>query len=75
MAFMRSTVAYWLFWVNLISTSLILYFANSPNKHSHNLRGTSEKLLGINHYYVLDINHNYDLEEDMGIQKNLRNLG
>lgn len=72
MAYMRSTVAYGLFWVNLILTSFLLYFSiaaynfgsDSYNYHSYHLRGTKEKLL--------ENNANYFLEKET--PKELRNL-
>ena len=55
MAYMRSSVAFGLFWINFfITISIILLFTqvgrddyNSSNHHSYNLRGTKEKL-GLN---------------------------
>jgi len=72
MAYMRSTVAYGLFWVNLILTAFILYFSiaannsrsSSYNYYSYHLRGTKEKLL--------EKNPNYFLEKET--QRELRNL-
>ena len=75
MAYMRSTVAYGLFWINLILTSLLLYFAiaaynsgesGSYNKYSYHLRGTKEK--------ILEKNPNYFLIKEIETQKELRNL-
>ena len=58
MAFMRSTVAYGLFWINLLVSILILIFSiqintnghsssNGNHSYSHHLRGTKEKILLI----------------------------
>ena len=50
MAYMRSTIAFGLIWINLIINGLIIYFftqisSNDYSRyHSYNLRGTKEKL-------------------------------
>lgn len=72
MAYMRSNVAFGLFWLNLIIASLNVYFAleamdySRIHPYSYNLRGTKEKLLKIN--------PNYFLEKEIEEQKSLRNL-
>ena len=72
MAYMRSTLAFALFWINLIVASLNIYFsieAYNYNRYylkSYNLRGTKEKLLKIN--------PNYFLEKEVETPKELRNL-
>lgn len=72
MAYMRSTLAFALFWVNLIVASLNIYFSIQANNYrgyypnSYNLRGTKEKLLKIN--------PNYFLEKEIETPKELRNL-
>jgi hypothetical protein len=72
MAYMRSNLAFGLFWLNLIVVSLNIYFAIEANKYrrynpySYNLRGTKEKLL--------EINPNYFLEKEIETPKALRNL-
>ena len=60
---MRSTIAFALFWLNLIVTSLVIYFAiTSKNRYSYDsysgrysyhLRGTKQKLLESNPKYKL----------------------
>ena len=58
MAYMKSFIAFGLFWVNLIVASSILYFSitvmNSDylNRSSYNLRGTKERLVEINPNYL-----------------------
>ena len=73
MANIRSSLAFALILVNLIVTSLNVYFSvaamkylnnNSPN--NYNLRGTKEKSPGTNSYYFLD--------KEIQTQKQLRNL-
>ena len=64
MAYMRSTIAFALFWLNLIVTSLVIYFAiTSKNRYSYgsynsrysyHLRGTKQKLLESNPNYFLE---------------------
>ena len=55
MAYMRSTLAFALFWINLIVASLNIYFSiEANNPRSYNLRGTKEKLLKINPDYFLE---------------------
>ncbi len=72
MAYMRSNVAFGLFWLNLIVASLNIYFgieANNYMRHriySYNLRGTKEKLL--------ERNPNFFLEKEIETLKPLRNL-
>ena len=72
MAYMRSTLAFALFWINLIVASLNIYFsieAYNYNRYylkSYNLRGTKEKLLKIN--------PDYFLEKEIETPKELRNL-
>ena len=71
---MRSTLAFALFWINLIVASINIYFsvqANinrdfSPRPRSYNLRGTKENLLKIN--------PNYFLEKEIETPKELRHL-
>ena len=76
MAYMRSTIAFALFWLNLIVTSLVIYFAiTSKNRYSYDsysgrysyhLRGTKQKLL--------ESNPNYFLESTIETPKELRQL-
>ena len=76
MAYMRSTIAFALFWLNLIVTSLVIYFAiTSKNRYSYgsynsrysyHLRGTKQKLL--------ESNPNYFLESTIETPKELRQL-
>jgi len=72
MAYMRSTLAFALFWVNLIVASMNIYFSiqaynyNAYYPRSYNLRGTKEKLLKIN--------PNYFLEKEIETPKTVRNL-
>ena len=67
MAYMRSTLAFALFWINLIVASLNIYFSiEANNPRSYNLRGTKEKLLKIN--------PDYFLEKEIETPKELRNL-
>ena len=72
MAFMKSVIAFALFWVNLIVALLILYFSikvknsNYLNRSSYNLLGTKE--------IFLEINQNYFLEKEIETQKEFRNL-
>ena len=73
---MRSTIAFALFWLNLIVTSLVIYFAiTSKNRYSYDsysgrysyhLRGTKQKLL--------ESNPNYFLESTIETPKELRQL-
>ena len=55
MAYMRSTIAFGLIWINLIINGLIIYFftqisSNDYSRyHSYNLRGTKEKLSKISY--------------------------
>ena len=73
MAKIRSSFAFALLCVNLIVTSVNVYFTvaemrylNNNPLRSNNLRGTKEKLL--------ERNQNYFLEKEIEIPKNLRNL-
>ena len=72
MAYMRSTLAFSLFWINLIVASLNIYFSIAAYRNrdypyqSYNLRGTKERLL--------QINPNYFLEKELETSKELRNL-
>ena len=70
MAYMRSTLAFALFWINLIVASLNIYFSiqacGGCYLKSYNLRGTKEKLLKIN--------PDYFLEKEIETPKELRNL-
>ena len=76
MAYMRSTIAFALFWLNLIVTSLVIYFAitsknrysydNYNGRYSYHLRGTKQKLL--------ESNPNYFLESTIETPKELRQL-
>jgi hypothetical protein len=73
---MRSTIAFALFWLNLIVTSLVIYFAitsknrysydNYNGRYSYHLRGTKQKLL--------ESNPNYFLESTIETPKELRQL-
>ena len=72
MGYMRSNLAFGLFWVNLIIASLNIYFGIEANDYrrlhpySYNLRGTKEK--------ILERNPNYFLEKEFQNPKILRNL-
>ena len=72
MGYMRSNLAFGLFWVNLIIASLNIYFGIEANDYrrlhpySYNLRGTKEK--------ILERNPNYFLEKEIQNPKILRNL-
>ena len=60
MEYMRSTLAFALFWINLIVASINIYFSIQAKNYinyspkSYNLRGTKENLLKINPNYFLE---------------------
>ena len=73
MAYMRSTLAFILFWINLIILAITLYIAITENIKNEKkryypdyLRTTMEKLQNIYPYYFLD--------EEFILSNHLRNL-
>ena len=80
MAYMRSTIAYGLFWINLIIISLVYFFAvnifsNSDYYYSHgNLRGTREKEKLLLQENTLNPLYKLQPEQKQENKNQLRNL-